>query len=94
MRIGHWNGFDLSTTTGARRLMMLWRQKKPRRTVMSPPCGPFSQIQNINQRSEDQIERLRLKKAKGRRILQNMATICQMVLNEPGCHLDFEQPQL
>ena len=40
-RCGLINGHDLSTRSGLRRTLMVLKDRKPRRVVASPPCGPF-----------------------------------------------------
>ena len=48
--------FDLSTEEGFLRAEKRLRQLQPRRLWLSPECGPFSQLQNANQRTEEQVK--------------------------------------
>lgn len=55
-RFNHWNGYDLTTQKGAERLKERLAECWPRVVWMSPPCGPDSPIQNLNQRTPAQKE--------------------------------------
>ena len=57
-RLSIWNGFDLATTKGLNRTLEYLRLHKPRRVWWSPPCTPFSVVQNANQRTEEQVKKL------------------------------------
>ena len=50
--------FDLETEEGYQAAEQRLRELRPRRLWLSPECGPFSQMQNINQRSPEQMLRL------------------------------------
>ncbi len=54
----HW---DLSTEKDQRSLKKLLRQRKPLLLIGSPPCGPFSPLQNLNKnrRTEEENEKIR-----------------------------------
>ena len=55
MAIGVHNGFDLSTREGFLKAAALVRETKPRYIHFSPPCCPWSSLQNANQRNEKQV---------------------------------------
>ena len=50
--------FDLETEDGYQAAERRLRELRPRRLWLSPECGPFPQMQNINQRSPAQMLRL------------------------------------
>ena len=84
MRLGLHNGFDLSTREGYVKAAYLLRKVKPRYVHVSPPCFPFTCMQNANQRNETQKEQLLLKQAHGRRILKNCAKLLEIQIQELG----------
>ena len=60
-RLGLHNGYDLSTRNGYRKAAAFLHHR-PRNVHLAPPCFPWSQFQNINQRTEKQIQDLKTKK--------------------------------
>ena len=56
------DGFDLETEEGYQAAEKRLRKLRPKRLGLSPECGPFSQMQNINQRTPEQMIRLIQKK--------------------------------
>ena len=52
------NDYDLSTESGFAAAEARLRELRPRRLWLSPECGPFSQMQNTNQRSPEQVSEL------------------------------------
>ena len=54
--------FDLSRPSGCQLAMDRLRHLKPKRLWLSPECGPYSIMQNANQRSPQQAEALRKKR--------------------------------
>ena len=57
-RCSLFNGYDLSTNQGIHGVIREIESCKPEHVWMSPICGPYSVMQNINQRDEAQKERL------------------------------------
>ena len=57
-RVGIQNKMDMTTLTGKTRAKEFARIVKPRVLWLSPPCGPYSPIQNINMRDEEQCHNL------------------------------------
>ena len=57
-RLGLHNCYDLSTRNVYRKADAFLRKHKPRNVHMAPPCFPWSQFQNINQRTEQQVQDL------------------------------------
>ena len=52
-RIGLHNGYDLATRKGLNRIAHELVTSRPRRVVLTPPCGPWSRIQAINVRGPE-----------------------------------------
>ena len=48
------NDYNLATTRGFQEAESRLRQCRPKRIWLSPECGPFSQMQHISQRTEQQ----------------------------------------
>ncbi|CAK0911327.1 unnamed protein product, partial [Prorocentrum cordatum] len=92
-RAGVHNGFDMATKTGVRRLALWIRQHRPRRIVVSPPCTADCQLQNWNQKTPEDRERLRKKVQQARRIQAGCETIMSVGLQFRGAEIDLEQPQ-
>lgn len=66
-RASLFNGHDLTTPEGLRRTLELIKQKRPRNIWISTECGPFSPIQNFNQRTEAQQQDLQQKQHEARK---------------------------
>ena len=58
------NNYDLSTESGYMEAGRRLRELRPRRLWLSSECGPFSQMQNTNQRTPEQVAIL-IEKRKG-----------------------------
>ena len=54
--------FDLATESGFAEAEYRLRELRPRRIWLSPECGPFSQMQNANQRTAIQKAQLTIKR--------------------------------
>ena len=83
-RIGIHNGFDLSTRGGFLKALHVLRRLRPRYLHLSPPCFPFSVMQNANQRTPEQRQNLEEKRQVGRRILSNCAKLLEIQIEELG----------
>ncbi|CAK0795038.1 unnamed protein product, partial [Prorocentrum cordatum] len=92
-RAGVHNGFDMAMKTGVRRLALWIRQHWPRRIVLSPPCAADCQLQNWNQKTPEDRERLRKNVQQARRIQAGCETIMSVGLQSRGTEIDLEQPQ-
>merc|ERR1711994_606699 len=60
--------FDLSQPAGWQAAIQRLRELRPKRLWLSPPCGPFSVMQNVNQRTPEQIKALTKKRELGFRM--------------------------
>ena len=54
--------FDLSRPSGYIQAARRLKELKPKRLWLPPECGPYSIMQNANQRSPEQIENLKQKR--------------------------------
>ena len=74
-RYSYWNGYDLTIRKGTEALRSKLESTRPRWIWMSPPCGPDSPMQNLNQRTDTQIQRLEEKRSRAHRIQKNLMEI-------------------
>ena len=61
-RLSFWNGYDMTTSLGVRAVINKIEREKPCHVWLSLECGPFSKMQNVNQRTEKQREELKQKR--------------------------------
>ena len=88
------NGYDVEKGQTVVRLLDEARREKPKRTWWSLKCTPWTNIQNINQRTEEQVEALRKKRQKGRKGVKNsLEAIKQMVIEDPEMRFYWEWPK-
>ena len=66
-RCSVWNGCDLTTGEGVHNVLRILETKRPKFVWISTECGPFSPIQNLNQRNPKQIEELHEKQHEARK---------------------------
>lgn len=62
-RLSFWNGYDLTKSQGVRSVMAKIDKDQPMHVWLSLECGPFSRMQNVNQRNDRQREELAQKRA-------------------------------
>ena len=62
-RLAYRNGFDFTTNKGVRAAMEKIEKERPGHARLSLECGPFSSMQNVNQRTPQQREELKQKRA-------------------------------
>ena len=86
MSIGVHNGFDLTTRLGFKRAVKLLRKTRPRYMHISPPCDPWSPLQNLNQRTVQQRETLAQKRTLHRRLFHHCRRLVEIQVRE------FNQP--
>ena len=84
--------FDLATEEGYDQAEARLRELKPRRIWLSPECGPFSQLQNANQRTEEQVKNLQRKRKEGLKQWHSCMRLAWVQL-ELGGYFYIEQPQ-
>lgn len=61
-RFAFWNGYDLSSTVGVRAVLAEITKNNPQAVWLSLECGPFSKMQNVNQRNAQQVADLQQKR--------------------------------
>ena len=86
MTIGLHNGFDLTTRSGLRKALRLVREKRPRYMHVSPPCFPWTPLQNLNQRTPEQRKRLEDLRNTHRRLLHNCRRLVEVQVMELNGH--------
>ncbi|CAK0811884.1 unnamed protein product [Prorocentrum cordatum] len=87
-RLGLFSENDLSKPQGYHKAKFLLDEKRPELFVSTPPCGPWSIMQNANQRDDRQRENLRRKRLKSQRIFENNKRLIEhQVLNLNGSAL-------
>ncbi|CAK0791172.1 unnamed protein product, partial [Prorocentrum cordatum] len=92
-RLGLFNNCDLSKPQGYHKAKLLLDERRPELLVSTPPCGPWSIMQNINQRDDKQKDNLRKKRLKSQRIFENNKRLIEhQVLHLNGSAL-AEQPR-
>ena len=74
----------MSTQAGLDKARELRRQLRPRDLWASVPCGPWSTIQNINQKTEKQRQELQKKRAKSLRIIRNTLILIKDQVEDGG----------
>ena len=91
-RCSLYNGYDLSTNDGIHRVIREIDQEKPQHVWMSPICGPFSVMQNINQRTEQQTLDLQQKRREALKQYVGCALIFTYCARR-GTHVTWEWSQ-
>ena len=84
-----WCGHDLATPEGLSQVLEQILALRPKRVWISPPCGPYSPLQNVNQRSPAQIRELKAKRATAQRIYESTLEIVKVCLQK-GIHVTVE----
>lgn len=91
-RCSLWNGCDLGTNSGIHRIISTIDRLNPEHVWMSPICGPYSVMQNINQRTISQQEDL----AEKRRAALKQYVGCSIIYHyciDRGIHVTWEWSQ-
>ena len=87
-----WNGCDLSTNAGIRKAVQTIDLKRPKNVWMSPICGPYSMMQNANQRTPEQVEDLQEKRRDALKQYVGCCVIYSYAVRA-GCHVTWEWSQ-
>ena len=91
-RCSLFNGYDLGTNDGIHKVIQDIDQLHPEHVWLSPECGPFSVMQNINRRNESQKQQLTDK----RREALKQYVGCTLIYNycvQRGIHVTWEWSQ-
>ena len=91
-RCSLFNGYDLGTNDGIHKVIQDIDQFHPEHVWLSPVCGPFSVMQNVNQRTDLQKQNL----AEKRREALKQYVGCVLIYNycvQRGIHVTWEWSQ-
>ena len=83
-RISAWNGCNMSTQAGLEKARELRRKLRPRDLWGIVPCGPWSALQNLNQKTEKQRQELQKKRAQSFRIIRNTLILIKDQVEDGG----------
>ena len=86
------NGFDLATRAGAAAARRKRAELRPMHLWVSVPCGPWSQLQNLNQRTDQQRQELHRKRTKSLRIIDAALGLLEDQILEGG-EVHWEWPK-
>ena len=84
-----WCGHDLSKPEGLNLVLEQIYTLRPKHVWISPPCGPYSPLQNTNQRSPAQIQELKAKRLVANRIYESTMMIVKTCV-QLGIHVSVE----
>ena len=90
--LGLHNGYDLTTRSGFRKAAQFVREMKPTYVHISPPCFPWSPMQNLNQSREQQLRLIELRR-KHRKLLHHCRRLAEIQVLELNSHLGFNEKQ-
>jgi len=85
------NGYNLTSLQDVTRAIQWIETHKPKEAWISLPCGPWSAMQNLNQRTPEQIARLNAKRKVSKRMIRLMVTIIKALISV-GSKPVFEWP--
>ena len=88
-RCSLWSGHDLSRPEGLAMTLEQIRVLRPKMVWISPPCGPYSPMQNVNQRNSAQIRDLQAKREVAKRIYESTREIVKTCL-QMGTHVTVQ----
>eukprot|EP00435_Cladocopium_sp_Y103_P049949 s497_g15.t1 len=71
------NGYDLEKTSTVKNLKQEMKEEKPGRCWLSLKCTEWTNIQNINQRTLAQVEALKRRRARARKMVRNAHSIIE-----------------
>ena len=81
-RLGIHNGYDLSTRAGYLKAAQYLKEHRPRYIHFSPPCFPWTPLTNLNQRNQEQVERLSENRRHSRKILKHCRKLYELQVQE------------
>ena len=91
-RFALWNQHDLRNSDGVKSVLTSIDRLEPSHVWLAPECGPYSVMQNINQRTDQQIENLELKRRDALKQYVGCAIIFQYCIQK-GIHVTWELSQ-
>ena len=88
------NGYDLTKRQVADQMVQEIKLEKPTRVWASPPCTPWTSIQNLNQRTEKQIKNLYRHRQESRKLVAHVVQVFKAaILEDETAHIYFEWPR-
>ena len=88
-RCSHWNCGDLSTDKGLRHTLRRLEVENPAHVWLSPPCGPYSPLQNGNSRTPEQKAQLEEKRREAMKIYVACCVLLHVCVQK-GIHVTLE----
>ena len=92
IRLSLWNQHDLGTNEGVRAVLDKIDLHDPEHVWLAPECGPYSVMQNVNQRTEQQKQELAEKRKQALKQYVGCAVIYQYCIQR-GTHVTWELSQ-
>ena len=89
VRCSKWNGCDVSTNNGIRLILQRFDLEDPSMVWLSPPCGPYSPLQNANARNDRQRADLQEKRREALKIYIGVCVIVHYCVQR-GTHVAVE----
>ena len=88
------NGYDMMHASSKRKIMRRARTgtKRPRALLLSPPCDPYSQLQNLAKRNRTQHRAFRKRRARLKPLYTNCYELAKHMMRN-GTEVIFEQPK-
>ena len=75
LRMGLWSNYDIAKSWTVERAKTDVFRQRPRHLHASPPCTPFSLLQNANQNTEAQREKLAKQRRWGKKVIRNVIDV-------------------
>ena len=91
--MGLWNHYDFTKTETVEKAMADIDAHRPLHVHGSPSYTPFTIVQNVNQRTEEQCARLAKQRRWGKKVILNRLEVLRYALGK-GCQVSFEHPDL
>ena len=91
-RFALWNQHDLRSSDGVKSVLTAIDRLEPNHVWLAPECGPYSMMQNINQRNDKQRADLELKRRDALKQYVGCAIIFQYCIQK-GIHVTWELSQ-
>lgn len=89
VRCSFWNGCDLGTGEGVKLIMSIIQEKRPKHVHISPECGPYSPMQNLNQKTAAQKQELEQKRRAALKQYVGASCVFQFCI-QMGIHVTWE----
>lgn len=89
IRGNHYNGCNLETSEGVQHAKKILHEYRPQHLWISCECGPYSPMQRLNRRTEEQCQQLEEKRAKARKQYQGGISVA-LEARKLGCEVHFE----